>query len=124
MYGVRIRVVPWRLAMPQLAAVAGAMKAYRRDVTHSEIAAGLRSIGWRVLDLASVGACIDFAVLVGDDVYLVDAKAKANSPRTDSQQALVADGWPVVFGVSAQDVADQIAARRKGAYAYRFEDGA
>jgi hypothetical protein len=91
------------------------MTRFRKDTTHAEIVAGLRSIGWRVIDLASVGACIDLAVLVGDDVYLVDAKAKHNSPRTPTQLELVADGWPVVFGVSAQDVADQIAAMRAGA---------
>lgn len=78
------------------------------------------------MDLAPFGCPVDMAVLVGGDVYLVDAKAKANSPRTASQDALVADGWPVVFAVSAQDAADQIAAMRRGnsPYRYAFEDGA
>lgn len=87
-------------------------RARRTDTTHSEVRDGLRSLGWRVLDLAPFGCPVDMAVLVGADVYLVDAKAKVTSPRTLSQVALVNDGWPIVFAVSSQDAADQISAMR------------
>lgn len=87
--------------------------AARRDLTHREIVTGLRSLGWRVLELDGV---IDLLVNVGDDVYAVDCKTpKSGTERlelTDAQTALIADGWPLILATSAQDAADQIAARR------------
>ena len=87
-------------------------RARRIDTTQREIVAGLRGLGWRVW---VIGGDIDLAVLVGQDVYLVDAKTvHGRKYRTTERQAdMVADGWPIIFGTTAQDVADAIAARRQ-----------
>lgn len=82
---------------------------HRADTTQAAIVRALRDVGWRVW---VIGGAIDLAVLVGSDVYLVDAKTAANSPLTLNQQAMVAGGWPIIFGTDGQGVVDAIMARR------------
>lgn len=93
------------------------MKAYRRDATHNEVAKGLAGLGWLVWDLAKYGATIDLLVCVGDDLYLVDAKTPKSgtgrTERTEAQDKMTAQGWPVIYATTAQSAADQIAARRR-----------
>ena len=88
-------------------------RANRRDTTHTEIVTGLRSLGWRVWE---IDGAVDLAVCVGSSVYLVDCKTpKSSTGRvtlTDTQAAMIADGWPLILATSAQHAADQIAALR------------
>jgi hypothetical protein len=90
-----------------------AMKHYakRRDATHGEIKAVFVAHGLLVLE----GETIDFTLydaLTGR-IYLADAKAKANSRKTERQLAMVRDGWPVAFPASAEDAENLVAQWRK-----------
>ena len=90
------------------------MKPYRRDATHGPIVQDIEGAGGRVWDLTPYRSPVDLVVLFGDEVFLVDAKSAAGAPRTKTQDKMVADGWPIVFGVTGQEVLDGIFALRRG----------
>lgn len=71
----------------------------RRDANERVIVAALRKVGAKVLVLDK----FDLLVLYRDRLFMLDPKTPQGR-ATSAQEALIGDGWPLVF------VKDEIAA--------------
>lgn len=88
--------------------------ACRKDENHNDIADGLRSDGWSVLDLSRAGGGVpDLAVGRHSLAVLVEIKRDGKAALTPKEQA-VRDRWdgPYIVVISLDDARQQLAALR------------
>ncbi len=81
------------------------------DSTQEAIVAALRGVGARVW---IVGKEIDLVVYFRGRTHLMDCKSK-RTRMTDTQKAMNADGWNIIFAHSPEEALYEI-----GATAYRI----
>lgn len=74
---------------------------HRIDTGSAELIELLEAAGARYVPL---GGAIDGAAFIGQSVVLIDFKRNAKAPKTKTQAKLVAQGAPIWFVASEDDV--------------------